>query len=317
MALANKNAAQLKAAVTVSRLYYIDKISQTAIAQKLKLSRPTVSRLLQLAQDQNIVQITINNPFEQVSSLPQKLAHKYQLKRVLIADQVGASYHSILNQLGALAANYLGTVVQDNDTIGLTWGTTMAAIAKHLQPSTKKNVQTVYLKGTVSNSSRNNYSSIITKQFNESFHTQTEILPVPVIFDNQKTRDLVLQDQFIKRIIKQGQDAQIALFTVGTTRPEAMLFQLGYFTQQQIHFLESHSVGDILSQFITKDGQLASPQIAQRTVSLSLNELKHKRESILVAGGVEKVPAIHAALMGGYANVLITDLTDAEKLLEI
>ena len=317
MVTTNKNAAQLKAAVTVSRLYYIDKISQTAIAKKLALSRPTVSRLLQLAQDQNIVQITINNPFEQVSSLPQKLAQKYHLKKVLVADQVGDSYQSILNQIGELAANYLGTIVEDNDTIGLTWGTTMAAIAKYLQPSTKKNVQTVYLKGTVSNSSRNNYSSIITQRFNASFHTQTEILPVPVIFDNQKTRDLVLQDQFIKRIIKQGQDAQIALFTVGTTRPEAMLFQLGYFTQQQIDFLEAHAVGDVLSQFITKNGTIATPKIAKRTVSLPLADLKHKRQSILVAGGIEKLPAIHAALTGGYANVLITDLNNAEKLLEM
>ena len=82
-------------------------------------------------------------------------------------------------------------------------------------------------------------------------------------------------------------------------------------------FLEEHAVGDILSQFIDRDGQLASPKIAQRTVSLSLDELKHKRQSILAAGGIEKVPAIHAALVGGYANVLITDIRSAEKLLEM
>lgn len=315
MPILNKNAAQMKAAVAVSRLYYIDKISQTAIAKKLKMSRPTVSRLLQLAQDSGIVQITINNPFEKVSDLPEQLAAKYGLKKVLVADQVGDSYDSILNQIGRIAANYLGSIVQDNDTIGLTWGNTMAAIAHFLQPSTKKNVQTVYLKGTVSNSTHNNYSSVITQQFNANFHTQTEILPVPVIFDHQKTRDLVLQDQFIKRIIQQGKDAEIALFTVGTTRPDAMLFQLGYFTDQQTSFLEQHAVGDVLSQFITKDGQIAAPEIAKRTVSLPLENLRQKRYSILVAGGMEKVPAIHAALMGNYANVLITDLQNAEKLL--
>lgn len=314
MALSNKKAVQIKAAVTVSRLYYIDKISQTAIAKKLKMSRPTISRLLQLAQDNNIVQITINNPFEEVSDLPAQLAAKYGLKKVLIADQVGDSYESILNQIGQIAARYLGSIVRDNDTIGLTWGNTMAVIARFLQPSTKKNVHTVYLKGTVSNSTHNNYSNIITQHFNANFHTQTEILPVPVIFDHQKTRDLVLQDQFIKRIIQQGKAAEIALFTVGTTRPDAMLFQLGYFTNQQTHYLEQHAVGDILSQFITKNGQIAAPEIAKRTISLPLDNLKKKRESILVAGGMEKVPAIHAALRGEYANVLITDLKDAERL---
>ena len=314
MAITSKNSTQLKAAVKVSRLYYIDKISQTAIAQKLKLSRPTVSRLLQLAQDQQIVQIKINNPFEEVSDLPNELASKYGLQKVLIADQIGDSYSSILDQIGQISAQYLEQIVRDNDIIGLTWGTTMAAIARYLKPSPRKNVQTVYLKGTVSNSTHNNYSSIITQQFNAAFHTQTEILPVPVIFDNQKTRDLVLQDQFIKRIIQKGKDAQIALFTVGTTRPDAMLFQLGYFNKQQTAYLEQHAVGDILSQFINQNGQLASPQIAKRTVSLALDDLKHKRQSILVAGGMEKVPAIHAALLGHYANVLVTDIHSAEKL---
>lgn len=317
MVQATKNTAQVEAAVTASRLYYIDKLSQTAIAKKLNISRPTVSRLLQLAQDQGIVQIKINNPFEQASTLPSQLADKYGLQHVLVADQVGESYEIILNQIGQLCAHYLTKVVQDDDTIGLTWGTTMAAIAKHLQPSDKKNVQTVYLKGTVSNSTRNNYSSIITQRFNRAFHTQTEILPVPVIFDDQKTRDLVLQDQFIRRIIQKGRDCQIALFTVGTTRPDAMLFQLGYFNQQQTNFLEKNAVGDILSQFINKEGQLAAPEIAQRTVSLDLEELKTKRQSILVAGGVSKLPAIHAALIGHYANVLITDLRDAKQLLEM
>ena len=143
MAITSKNSTQLKAAVKVSRLYYIDKISQTAIAQKLKLSRPTVSRLLQLAQDQQIVQIKINNPFEEVSDLPNELASKYGLQKVLIADQIGDSYSSILDQIGQISAQYLEQIVRDNDIIGLTWGTTMAAIARYLQPSPRKNVQTV------------------------------------------------------------------------------------------------------------------------------------------------------------------------------
>ncbi|WP_251545678.1 sugar-binding transcriptional regulator [Limosilactobacillus caecicola] len=315
LSLSAKNTAQMKAAVEVSRLYYLDKISQTAIAKKLNLSRPTISRLLQLAQDQNIVQIKINNPFEKVPDLPQKLATKYGLKKVLIADQIGSSYTSVLDQIGELAAHYLSTVVQNNDIIGLTWGTTMAAVAKHLTTNARQNVSTVYLKGTVSNSTHNNYSSIVTERFNTAFHTQTEILPVPVIFDHQKTHDIVSQDQFIKRIIQKGQQAQIALYTVGTVRPEAMLFQLGYFNQAQINYLEEHAVGDILSQFINKDGTIAAPKIAERTMSLNPSELKKKRESILVAGGIEKLPAIHAALCGGYPNVLITDIVDAQKLL--
>ena len=148
-------------------------------------------------------------------------------------------------------------------------------------------------------------------------HTQTEILPVPVIFDNAETRDLVLQDQFIKEIIQKGEAAQIALFTVGTTQANALLFKLGYLDPEQIEFLKKNAVGDILSQFITQDDKLANLKLAKRTVSLPLNKLKEKRYSILVAGGVEKLSSIHACLLGGYANVLITDINNAQKLAKL
>ncbi len=50
-------------------------------------------------------------------------------------------------------------------------------------------------------------------------------------------------------------------------------------------------------------------------MAISLAALKATRQSILVAGGTNKLPAIRAALNGGYANVLVTDLNDAEALL--
>ncbi|WP_275087089.1 sugar-binding domain-containing protein [Limosilactobacillus caecicola] len=55
--------------------------------------------------------------------------------------------------------------------------------------------------------------------------------------------------------------------------------------------------------------------VKARTMAISLAALKATRQSILVAGGTNKLPAIRAALNGGYANVLVTDLNDAEALL--
>ena len=72
--------------------------------------------------------------FENVGSLEQDLRTKYGLKRAIVVDQVGESYPQILEQLGQATANYLQEIVQDGDTIGLSWGRTMAAVADYLQP---------------------------------------------------------------------------------------------------------------------------------------------------------------------------------------
>lgn len=113
---------QLKLALRIASSYYLDKVSQTDIAKNLEISRPTVSRYLQYAVDTGMVDIRIQDPFENVGSLEQDLRTKYGLKRAIVVDQVGESYPQILEQLGQATANYLQEIVQDGDTIGLSWG---------------------------------------------------------------------------------------------------------------------------------------------------------------------------------------------------
>ncbi|MGO8656435.1 sugar-binding domain-containing protein, partial [Rhizobium ruizarguesonis] len=52
-----------------------------------------------------------------------------------------------------------------------------------------------------------------------------------------------------------------------------------------------------------------------RTIGISLDMLKKIGLRIAVAGGFDKVPAILAALRGGYVNVLITDAATGRGIL--
>lgn len=308
---------QIKQAVTISQLYYLEGATQAQIAKQLNLSRPTISRALQYARDNNIVNIQVNDPLSNVDDLRAQLQRKYQLDDVVIAD-VGptGNYQEDLDLLGQAAAAYLPQIIQDNDTIGISWGRTLAAVARHLQPSDRKNVQVVYLKGTVANSTHNNFVVEVTKHFNACYHTQAEILPLPVIFDNQDIKKMVVKDRFIHSILTAAQQAQVALFTVGTTAPDATLFELGYLNKKEIAKLQKESVGDIVSQFVDADGQIVDPALTARTVALSIDQLKEKRQAVLVAGGMAKLPAIRAALAGRYANVLVTDTNVALHLID-
>lgn len=306
---------KIKQAVQASRMYYLDGVSQTAIAHQLQLSRPTVSRLLQFAKEKNLVEIKIQDPFQNVELLRQQLLQHYHLKEVLIASQTNTNTTNILESLGQQTANYLEQIVHNHDIIGISWGRTMAAVSRCLHPSSAQGIQLVQLKGSVVNSQENNYAYEITRRFNQAFQTIAQILPLPVIFDNVPTKKVVEQDHFIKSILEKGHAANIALYTVGTTLPKAMLFRLGYFSPAAIKHLRQVAVGDLLSRFITAQGKIADPQLNERTVSIELEALKKKEYSILVAGGMQKVKPIQAALVGGYPNVLITDVRTAQKLL--
>lgn len=306
---------QIKQAVQVSKLYYLDGATQAEIGKKLNLSRPTISRLLQFAREKNIVKISINDPLSNIEDLQHQLKEKYQLKDVIISIPESNETAEILSSLGKATARYLDKKVKDNDVIGVSWGRTLVSVARQLIPNDRKNVQVVYLKGTVANSTHNNYVVEVTKCFNKCYHTQAQILPLPLIFENKQIKEMVIKDKFINEILDTGKRTSVALFTVETTEQDATLFELGYFNDQQIKTLQEKAAGGLVSRFIDERGKIVDDQLNDRTVAIALDDLKQARESVLIAGGMNKLKAIKAALAGKYANVLVTDSLVAQHLL--
>ncbi|MCI1985904.1 MAG: sugar-binding transcriptional regulator [Lactobacillus sp.] len=317
--MADKSAPLSKVALAlkVCHLYYEDGRSQSEIAKQLQLSRPTISRLLQFARDQGLVRIEIADPLDAIDNLATRLETKYQLQKCLIVYDASNDGAVINDKLGELTADYLDTIVQNNDSIGISWGRTLEAVANHLHPSERTGISVIQLKGSVPASDMNNFANDISTKFGNAFHTTALNLPLPVIFDSAITKDIVLKDRFIKTIIDAGANTDIALFTSGTVRDDAMLFKLGYLSPSEISRLQASSVGDIVSRFLTADGAVAETDINDRTVGISLEELRHKRYSILISGSTKKVASIHGALLGGFANVLITDSASATALLQM
>ncbi|NME42994.1 sugar-binding transcriptional regulator [Lactobacillus agilis] len=304
--------AKLKKALEVARLYYEAQLGQVEIAEKLGISRPTISRLLQFAQEEGIVQIKVVDPFFSISKLEQQLCKRYDLKQAKI---VYADEKNLQEQLGKKAASYLEEIVTDDDIIGVSWGKTMNEVARSLKIQSATGVKVVELKGGITYTPTPIYIERVLKNFERAFNTTAYKMPLPVVFENKQTHDIVLQDRYIKQLIELGKQANIALFTVGTVRDDALLFQTGYFNKAEIRKIQANACGDICSRFYDEQGQIAVEEINNRTVGIKLEDLKNKDYSILIAGGKRKYQAIKGALIGGYTNCLITDVETAKTLL--
>ncbi|WP_271000464.1 sugar-binding transcriptional regulator [Listeria seeligeri] len=301
--------------VEVARLYYQADFSQQEIAARLGVSRPTVSRLLQNAKIKGYVKIEVQDPFANLTELATALKEKYQLKNVSVAFSQTSDYTEITKQISQSAAEYLTEIIRDGDILGVSWGTTMYKIAQKLTPS-KTEIKVVQLKGGVSHSDVNTYAAETLALFGTSFDMSPVSLPLPVVLDNPVAKQMVEADRHIKNIIDLGKKANVAIFTVGTVRDEALLFRLGYFSDVEKNRLKEKAVGDICSRFFTINGEVADQEMDKRTIGINLQDLKQKETTILVAGGERKLKAIHGALRGGYANHFITDQFTAKSLLE-
>ena len=290
----NKN----KLAISAAKLYYQSGFSQADIAKELQLSRPSVSRLLQYAKDMGFVRIEIFDPIEDQGQLAQKVASAYGLRQVCIANAPIEDEEEVKKYIGQRGAAYINEIIQDGDIIPL------------------KGAQIVQLEGGITLSTSETYANEILEKFAKNYETIAQYLPLPVLFDSKEVKEMVYRDRHIKRVLELGRNANIAIFSVGTVRDNALFFRLGYADTQEKAYLKSHAVGDICSRFFDKDGNISSQELNDRTVGIALDDLRNKEYSILLSGGEGKIASIRAALKGGYANVLITDQFTAKRLLD-
>lgn len=304
-----------KLSINVAKLYYRSDYSQQRIAEELGISRPSVSRLLQYAKDKGYVKIQIMDPVEDMSNMEQKLVEKFHLHEARIASSTLNDENEIKKYIGIKAAEYLDSIVHDGDIIGVGWGTTLYNMSCSLKPKNLKGAQIVQLEGGVTHSKWRNYAKDILENFSANYSTIAQYLPLPVIFDRREVKEMVDQDRHIKRVLELGSHANIAVFSVGTVRPNALFFRLGYTDAEEKTKIQKTAVGDICSRFFDVDGRICNKELDARTVGITLDELKKKEHSIMISGGEAKLPAIRAALKGHYANVFITDQFTAQSLL--
>ncbi|KFI46790.1 deoxyribonucleoside regulator [Bifidobacterium bohemicum] len=305
---------KLKQSIAAARLYYEDGLGQTEIAHSLKVSRPTVSRLLKMARETGVLKIKIDDPLLDAGDLNEQLVEKYHRDIHVVPNNYDGEI-STMDSLGAFTAQYLMQMVRRGDVIGLGWGRTIHAVTTHLNRHPVDDTTVVQLKGGVNIRYQETYADESVTELASALGATPHFLPLPPFFDSKVTKEIVEHDRFIRQTLELGKKANIALYSVGTVRSDALLFQLGYFNAKQKASLKQTAVGDVVSRFIDNDGKIVNKELDDRTVGIGPGDLKKKEHSIVVASGLLKAPVIQAVMRAGYANEFIIDQTIAQELL--
>lgn len=302
-------------ALTAVKLYYGERLTQSEVANELGVSRPTVSKLLNLGRERGYVRIEIHDPREEATETTALVRDHYDLTEVRLAQPARAGNSVLLRELGRVGAELLDDLVVDGTLLGVSWGRTMFSISTQLQPKDVDGVEIVQLKGGMSHSDQSTNDIRTIGGFCHAFHAYARTLPLPVIFDSVETKRIVEQDRFISGVLALGRAVDIAVFTVGAVSPDSLALNLGQLTQEEKDLLVERAVGDACSRFYREDGGVALPEVDARTVGINLSDLRRIPTRVLVAGGANKARAIDVALRSGLATHLVIDDATAERLL--
>lgn len=302
-------------AITAVRLYFERGMSQAEVATAMGLSRPTVAKLLQRGKDAGFVTIEIYDPRETSSEVAARLMERFGLVEARIIHSPVDTDAELLGELGRVGAELVTDLVVDGMKVGISWGQTMYALSSCLHRTFKRDVEIIQLKGGSSYSDQATNDFEIMKSFCEAFNAMPHYLPLPVIFQNVETLEIVKRDPHIAMSLEAGRNVDLAVFTVGGVAKESLALNLGQLGEADIHQLLEHAVGDACSRFFAADGGIAVPSIDERTAGISLEDLAARPTRVLVAGGQKKAIALLTALRMGLATHLVTDQKLAITLL--
>jgi len=302
----------------ICRIYYLDNLSQDEISSNLRISKSAVSRLLKEGRDKGIVTFHIKNYEDRLNSLEEKLEQFFKLKEaVVVSDEEITSEEYIKKKVAKAAAVLLQRRIRENDTIAVSWGTTLAEVVKAINPPSHLNVDIVPLLGGIDITGRDIHSNEIARQASKAFKGKYYVLNAPVFVNNLLAKKTFEKENNIKAVIDKAKSADIAVVGIGSPKQSSTMIKRGYFSPKEFFKLTDKSVvGDICTNFYDIQGNILNLSLHNKMIGLGLKELKHIPIVIGVAYGEDKKEAILGALRGGHVNIIVTNKGVAEYLIE-
>ena len=294
----------------ICRMYYLDNLSQDDISSNLRISKSAVSRLLKEGREKGIVTFHIKDYEDRLSSLENKLEQYFKLKEaVVLSDEGINSEEAIKEKVGRATALLLQRRVRENDTIAVSWGTTLSKVVKALHPYLQLNIDTVPLVGGIDITGRDIHSNEIARRVSEAFKGRYYVLNAPIFVSNLQTKEAFEKEKSIKTVIDKAKSANIAVVGIGCpNKQSSTMIKRGYFPVKEFTELTDKGVvGDICTNFYDIQGDIIKLSLQSKMIGLGLKELKHIPIVIGSASGEDKKEAILGALRGGYVNIIVTN----------
>lgn len=312
--------------IKVAELYYQDGLSQQQIAKKLHTSRTSISRALIQARNEGYVQIRIQYPEQSNLELERKLEEKYGLTEALIA--VPAYDQSVEQEISYQAVDYILRVLKKNMILGMTWGRAMHGFVEQLAKDERlrslsfQNVKVVPFLGTpgvtqVDSWDATTYSNTLATKVGNLLHCASYNLSAPMYVDGSKEKEMIEGIEEISKVLQMAENADIALIGIGSMQKDSSILKAGIRTEEEYkELIQKGAVGEIVGRIYDKEGQVVDEDLRRKMIGISTQQIKKIPVRVGISYGKDKVEAIKGAIKGEMINVLVTDATTAEKLME-
>lgn len=304
-------------------------IGRRSLSEQLNMKERTVRSELDFLSDQGLLSISQKgasltdkgyevmdalSPYvERINKfdvLEEELKRILNLEYVIIAPGDSDEDEWVKYDLGRRAVNFLQSQLVPNQTIAVTGGTSMAAVAEVLEPSDiGTDCLFVPARGGLGEQVENQANTICAKMANK-VNGDYRLLYVPDPL-SEETYHSIIQEPGVKEVLHMIKQADVVLHGIG----DALTMANRRKTSENvlIKLKEGNAISEAFGYYFNQKGEVV---YKVRTVGMQLEDLSKVKTVIAVAGGQSKAEAIESYMRKGKSNILITDEAAAKRLIK-
>ncbi|MDM7883597.1 MULTISPECIES: sugar-binding transcriptional regulator [Curtobacterium] len=294
-----------------ARMYYLEDATQGEIAERLGVSRPTVSRLVSEARRAGLVRIEVVDPFQDETVA---LAERLQVVLGLRAVHLAAVTHQAT--LGADLAGPIATAVEGmglvpGDAVLMSSGRTVSDVA-HAGMPPLTGVQLVPTVGGQADPTPWFQTNEITRAAAQRSGAIPAFLFAQAL-PSAAMRATLDEDPAFQHVVGLWGRAKGAFLGIGAPVLTREAFATGLPVDDAVLH---EAAGDVCLNFFAPDGSPVEFPGSERMVRTSREVLAGVPHAVGVAVGAAKVTSIVGAVRAGMVNELVTDAATARALLD-
>lgn len=298
-------------------MYYSEGKTQAEIAKKMNISRPVISKMLQIARQEGIVEIYVKDENAHSISLALEIEKKYQLNDVIVVPKsIEFSKSTMKRNVAKAAVSYLTTHLVKDTKIGLSWGTTIAEVIDEMPYLSKPSITIHPLVGGIQSKHVFLDANHLTFLLAEKLSAQCTYFYAPALADTIELKELLAKSSMVETAIADAKKVDIALIGVGNPLDNTTWKELGYIEKTELTQAKTQGiVGDAVASLFDETGQTVMTDLTKRMMGMTIEDLIQIPNVVAIASGATKGTSIQALLNNQVIDTLIIDQSIAEKLI--
>ena len=299
---------------SVARRYYLEDRSKVEIAEEFGVSRFKVARLLDAARESGLVRIEIRHEGEIDVDLSARLRDRFRLQHSVVVDTPDDDAASLRQRLGAAAAQLLEEIVTPQDVLGLAWARSVGAMAR-AQPRLP-GTPVVQLTGALSIPDGPDTSVDVVRGAALASGGRAYFFYAPFTVPDAATARALRRQPEVARAFDQLPSVTKAVAGIGRwVSGQSTLYDA--LSESDREALRRLGVcADVSGVFLDVAGEPVTTELAERMIGITHEQMRAIPEVIAIPYGVEKAPAVLAALRSGLIGGLVTHTALAQRVLD-